>query len=66
MKNANYNNVAHLFSSVSVFGAESNPSITTSRFNVHGTFQINQFNSQIFNTAFVRVYRNHHIVLACR
>ncbi len=37
----------------------------TSRFCVHGTFQINQSNSLIFNPIFIRVTRN-HIVHACR
>jgi hypothetical protein len=36
-----------------------------SRFRIHGTLQINQSNSFIFNPIFIRVYRN-HIVHACR
>ncbi len=58
MRNASfYITVPHIFSSVSAFSAESEPSIITSRFIVHGTFQINQFNSQIFNGAFIQFLR---------
>jgi hypothetical protein len=45
MRNARFNiTVPHLFSSISAFGAEINSYITTSRFNVHETIQINPFN----------------------
>ena len=34
----------HLFSHISAFGAESNPHITTLRFNIQETIQINPLN----------------------
>ena len=58
MRNAGfYITVPHLYSSVSAFSAEGEPLTTTSRIVFHGTFQINQFNSQIFNSAFIQFLR---------
>jgi hypothetical protein len=45
--------VPPLFSPLSVFCAESRSYIITSRFNFRETLQINQFDSQISNNAFV-------------
>ena len=44
--------VPHQFTSISAFGADSNPHITTLRFNVHETLQINQSNFLISNNTF--------------
>ena len=58
MRNTSFTITApHLFLSVSVFSAESKSSIIITRFHVHGTSQLNQFNSQIFNSAFVQFLR---------
>lgn len=54
MKNTGINiTVPHLFLS-HAFSVESKPSIISSRFIVHETFQIDHFNSKIFNNAIVQ------------
>ncbi len=52
--------VPHLFSPISVFNAESKSYIIALRFNVHETFQINQFNSSIETLHFVQSDRICH------
>ncbi len=42
----------HLFSLISALSKESNSRITTLRFNVHGTLQINSYNFLISNNTF--------------
>ncbi len=49
--------IPHFFLPISAYISEANHTSITSRFCVHGTFQINQSNFLIFNPAFVRVYR---------
>ena len=55
MRNTSFTiTVPHIYSPIAAYSAESKSYIITSRFIVHGTFQINQFNSQVFDNAFIQ------------
>ncbi len=49
--------ILHFFLPISAYISEAHHTSLTSRFNVHGTLQIDQSNFLIFNPVFVRVYR---------
>ena len=59
MKNTGFDiTVPHLFSPMSALGAESNSYTITLRFNIHGTFQINQSNFLIHYEHLKRLFAN--------